>query len=107
MYMAIAIVPIVFIIIGIPRGADFIFIQSCPDDYKSYMYGDKGDHKGSPFIEHLVRVLEEKLETQDLEHALLKVKEEVAKELIKHGERYCKQMPSVTSQMRYEVWWAK
>ena len=101
--MAIAIVLIAFIIIGIPHGADFIFIQSCPDDYKSYMYG----HKGSPFIEHLVRVLEEKLETQDLEHALLKVKEEVAKELIESGDGYCKQMPSVTSQMRYEVWWAK
>ena len=80
-----------------------MFVQSCTDEYKSYICKDKG----SPFIDHLVKVLEENLKTQHLEHALLKVKEEVAKELFSCDDEYCKQMPSVTSQMRYEVWWVE
>ena len=91
------------LLLGTPRGADFLFVQSCTDEYKSYTRKDTG----SPFIDHLLKVLEEKLKTEDLEHALLKVKEEVAKELIDCDDEYCKQMPSVTSQMRYEVWWVE
>ena len=65
-------------------------------------------NSGSPFIKHLVTVLEENLENQHLENALLKVKEKVAEELILGDDNhFYKQMPSVVSQMRYEVWWAK
>ena len=80
-----------------------MFIHSCTDDYTTYM----DPKKGSPFIKHLVTVLEEKLETQHLEHALLKVKEKVAEELLHCKDHFYKQMPSVVSQMRYEIWWTK
>ena len=62
---------------------------------------------GSPFINQLVTVLEEKLEAQHFEHALLKVKEKVAGELLRCDDDYYKQMPSVVSQMRFELWWVK
>ena len=81
-----------------------MFVHSCTDDYETYQYADEG----SPFINQLVAVLEEKLETQHFEHALLKVKEKVAGELIRcKDENYYKQMPSVVSQMRFELWWVK
>ena len=81
-----------------------MFIHSSTDDYASFM----NPNSGSPFIKHLVTVLGEQLDTQHLENALLKVKEKVAEELILCDDSLLyKQMPSVVSQMRYEVWWAK
>ena len=87
-------------IIGTPCEADYLFVYSTADDYVSYRYPD-----GSTFIKQLVAVLKEKLKTQHLEHALLKVKEKVAEEKIYCDGHYYKQMPSVVSQMRYEIWW--
>ena len=80
-----------------------MFIHSSTDDYSSYIYEDTG----SPFIEQLVTVLRESLKNQHLEDALLKVKEKVAEKLIEVGGDWYKQMPSVVSQMRYQVWWVE
>ena len=93
---------IVIFYLGTPREADFLFVHSTADDYVSYRYLD-----GSPFIKQLVTVLKEKLKTQHLERALLEVKEKVAEETIPSSGHHYKQMPSVISQMRYEIWWAE
>ena len=59
------------------------------------------------FIPKLVNILKLKFNDKHLEDILLDVKKEVASESYCQKGKYFKQMPSVVSQMRDRVWFAK
>ena len=82
--------------------ADFLFVYSTAAHYVAYLHKD-----GSPFIQSLVEVLDERLNDEHLEDALLTVKGKVASQNISSNDKIYKQMPSVLSQMRDRVWFHK
>ena len=82
--------------------ADFLYVYSTAAHYVAYHHED-----GSPFIQSLVEVLEERLNDEHLEDALFVVKDKVASNSISSGGKVHKQIPSVISQMRDRVWFHK
>ena len=86
----------------IPNEADFLFAYSSPESQIAWLGSN-----GSPFIQSFVKVLNERLNNEHLEEALLVVKEKVAEKDVHYEGKSYKQMPSVVSQMRYKVWFHK
>ena len=84
-----------------PRKADFLYIYSTTDGCVAY------GQKQTGFISKLVDNLILKFNDKHLEDVLLDVKKEVASENYCEDGMYFKQMPSVVSQMRDRVWFAK
>ena len=82
--------------------ADFLYVYSSAAHYVAYLH-----ESGSPFIQSLVEVLEEELNDEHLEDALLQVKDKVASKNISSKGKTYKQIPSVISQMRDRVWFHK
>ena len=82
--------------------ADFLYVYSTAAHYVSYLH-----EGGSPFIQSLVEVLDEKLNDEHFEDALFVVKDKVASKSISSNGKSYKQMPSVISQMRDKIWFHK
>ena len=87
-----------------PIEADFLFAFATPNNYECYLT----KKNGSPFIQHLVKTIHEKLcrrgSIMHLEDILLSVKRKIAEELIKVGDENYRQMASIVSQMRDKLW---
>lgn len=84
-----------------PQKADFLYIYSTTDGCIAYGQRRLG------FIPRLVDTLRTKFNDKHLEDILLDVKREVATIDYRVGDQHFKQMPSVVSQMRDRVWFAK
>ena len=90
-----------YILLVTPRKADFLFIHSTTDGCLAYGHEDKG------FIPILVETLKKRFNDSHLEDLLLDVKKQVAATAYREKGEHFKQMPSVVSQMRDRVWFAK
>ena len=81
---------------------DVLLVYSTAAHYDANLHKD-----GSPFIQSLVEVLNERLNDEHLEDALLSVKDKVAsKETANNGKTY-KQMTLVISRMSGRIWFHK
>lgn len=90
-----------YLLLVTPRKADFLFVHSTTDGCLAYGHEDIG------FIPILVETLKTRFNDSHFEDLLLDVKKQVAAIAYREKGKHFKQMPSVVSQMRDRVWFAK